>query len=128
MQQIYRRTPIPKRNFNKVDFYQFKIWWDIILAWFEKYKFLFYVCWSKWKLFITHEFIFQNSRETCAFKKTTFRGNHEPKELRKAIYARYRNRNRFRKNLHTKSSENYTSRTLTSFLHWHHHCWTVLWL
>ena len=49
-----------------------------------------------------HEFIFQNSRETCSFKtEKTWRGNHAhfvSKELRKAIYTRSTFINRFLKN------------------------------
>lgn len=57
--------PISKTIFLK----SWKVWWDKVFTWFEKYKVLLYFCWSKLKLFIFHKLIFQKSREIFSFKK-----------------------------------------------------------
>lgn len=52
-----------------------KVWCNKVLNWFEKCKFLFYLCRSEWKLFLSNSFSVIVEKHVL-LKKKTLRENH----------------------------------------------------
>ena len=61
----------PKNIFSKLQ----KVWCNKVLNWFEKCKFLFYLCRSEWKLFLCNSFSVIDEKHVI-LKKKTLRENH----------------------------------------------------